>query len=208
MNSYDKKPYEKDHSYDKSKDNSVTVKKIKCNNINVNLNGFSGNTIDTAPPGLAALATEAQAEDEGANGASGNNGREGGDGRSSGHDSNSRFICINNNDNSGGATDDGEEQSCDDCVAAISPQLRTAINDILDGADPVTIPGTQPPITIDANNVDELCEELSADPISLNQAQIDGAIMAFAGGDPALTAQAEVFVNCLIDAGAIIKLLT
>ena len=41
MNSYDdKKPYGQDNSYDKSKDsNSVTVKKIKCNNINVNLNG-------------------------------------------------------------------------------------------------------------------------------------------------------------------------
>ena len=73
---------------------------------------------------LGALATEAQAEDEGANGAnSGNDGRGGDDGRSSGHDSNSRFICINNNDNSGGAG--GEEpKKCDDCVAAISPQLR------------------------------------------------------------------------------------
>ena len=48
MNSYDKKPYGKDNSYDKSKDSSsVTVKKIKCNNINVNLNGFSGNEIGT-----------------------------------------------------------------------------------------------------------------------------------------------------------------
>ena len=54
----------------------------------------------TSDPG--ALATEAQAEDEGANGASGNNGRGGDDGRSSGHDSDSRFVCINNNDNSGG----------------------------------------------------------------------------------------------------------
>ncbi len=39
MNSYDKKPYGQDNSYDKSKDSSVTVKKDKCNNINVNLNG-------------------------------------------------------------------------------------------------------------------------------------------------------------------------
>ena len=47
MDSYDKQSYGKDgNSYDKSKDsNSVTVKKIKCNNINVNLNGFSGNEI-------------------------------------------------------------------------------------------------------------------------------------------------------------------
>ena len=104
MNSYDKKPYGKDNSYDKSKDSSsVTVKKIKCNNININLNGFSGNEIGTSPTsGIGALATEAQAEDEGANGAnSGNDGRGGDDDKSSGHDSNSRFICINNNDNSG-----------------------------------------------------------------------------------------------------------
>ena len=48
---------------------------------------------------LSALATEAQGADEGANGAnSGNDGR-GGDGRPSGDDSNSRFICLNNNDN-------------------------------------------------------------------------------------------------------------
>ena len=84
MNSYDnKKPYGKDNKiYDKSKDNNVIVKKIKCNNINVNLNGFSGNKIGRIRrSGLGALATEAQAEDEGANGANfGNNGR-GSDGR-------------------------------------------------------------------------------------------------------------------------------
>ena len=124
MNSYDKKPYGKDNSYDKSKDSSsVTVKKIKCNNINVNLNGFSGNKIGTAPtsdPG--ALATQAQAEDEGANGASGNDGRGGDDGRSSGHDSDSRFICINNNDNSGGGgtPDTPDEDACLLCFEEIS----------------------------------------------------------------------------------------
>ena len=58
---------------------------------------------------------EAQAEDEGANGVnSGNDGR--GDGRPSGHDSNSRFVCINNNDNTvtTGANEDngGETDPC------------------------------------------------------------------------------------------------
>ena len=98
------KPYGKDsNTYDKSKDSSsVTIKKIKCNNININLNGFSGNEIGTAPTSdFGAVATQAQAEDEGANGANfGNDGR-GNDGRTSAHDSNSRFVCINNNDNSG-----------------------------------------------------------------------------------------------------------
>ena len=100
MNSYDdKQPYGKDsNSYDKSKDSSsVTVKKIKCNNINVNLNGFSGNEIGTLPTGLSGLATdEAQAEDEGEVGAN-SVGSDGG--RLSGSDSNSRFVCINNNNN-------------------------------------------------------------------------------------------------------------
>ena len=32
---------EKNNSYDKSKDSSM-IKKIKCNNINVNVNGFNG----------------------------------------------------------------------------------------------------------------------------------------------------------------------
>jgi hypothetical protein len=79
MNSYDKKPYGKeDNNYYKSKDSS----NVKCNNINVNLNGFSGNEIG-ASEALGALATQAQAEDEGEVGASilGNDG-----GRPSGSD--------------------------------------------------------------------------------------------------------------------------
>ena len=97
MNSYDKKPYGKDsNSYDKSKDSSVTVKKIKCNNLNANLNGFNGNEIGTLPTALRGLASdEAQVSaDESERGASGSDG-----GRPSGSDSDSRFVCINNNNN-------------------------------------------------------------------------------------------------------------
>ena len=69
MDNYDdKQSYGKDsNSYDKSKD-SVTVKKIKCNNINANLNGFNGNEI-VLTTALSGLTNEGQAEDEGANGA-------------------------------------------------------------------------------------------------------------------------------------------
>ena len=48
---------------------------------------------------LGALATQAQAEDEGANGANSRNDGRGNDGRTSGSDSDSRFVCINNNNN-------------------------------------------------------------------------------------------------------------
>jgi hypothetical protein len=204
MDSYDKKPYGKDNSYDKSKD-SVIVKKIKCNNININLNGFSGNKIGTDPkedPKSELGILTAEAEDEGSNGANfGNNGRGGHDDRSSGHDSNSRFVCINHNDNKGGA---GEEpKKCDDCVKAISPALRDNINDILGDPDPVTIPGTE--IKIFANSVDKLCEELKK-PISLTEENIRDAIRAFAGMDEDLAEEAKKFVDCLIEAGAIIKI--
>jgi hypothetical protein len=95
-NSYDnKQSYGKDsNSYDKSKDSSTIVKKEKCNNINVNVNGFNGIEVGTLPTALNGLATnEAQAADEGEVGAS-SSGSDGG--RPSGSDIDSR-ICINNN---------------------------------------------------------------------------------------------------------------
>ena len=95
MDSYDdKQSYGKDNSY-KSKDSSnVIVKKIKCNNINANVNGFNGVEVGTLPTALTGLATdEAQASDESEIGASGSDG-----GRPSGSDTDSRFVCINNND--------------------------------------------------------------------------------------------------------------
>ena len=62
MNSHDdKKSYGKDNNnYYKSKDSSSNV---KCNNINVNVNGFNGATLPTALRGL--VSDEAQATDEG-----------------------------------------------------------------------------------------------------------------------------------------------
>ena len=80
MNSYDKKPYgkdNKDNSYDKSKDSSsVNVKKIVCNNFNIN-----GLDFGALPPALNGLTSESQAADEGANGASSFGSGSGGDGR-------------------------------------------------------------------------------------------------------------------------------
>ena len=74
------------------------IKKVKCNNINVNVNGFNGATL---PTGLSGLATddEAQAADEGEVGTNSFGSDSGSDvGRPSGSDSDSRFVCINNND--------------------------------------------------------------------------------------------------------------
>jgi len=91
----DKQSYGKDYnSYDKSKySSSVNVKKIECNNFNVN-----GLGINALPLDLRGLASEALAEDEGANGASSLGSGSGSDGRSSGHDGdNIKVVCISNN---------------------------------------------------------------------------------------------------------------
>ena len=86
MDSYDKKSSGKD----------VSVKSIKCNNVNVNVNGLELNVL---PPSLANLLQG----DEGDNGASsygsngyGNGGSYGGQ---SGYDNSFKFVCINNNNN-------------------------------------------------------------------------------------------------------------
>ena len=82
----------------KSKDsNSVIVKKIKCNNVNVNVNGLELNGL---PPFLTGLASEAQTADEGQTGASsyGSGKTSYGNGQS-GSNNDFKFICINNNNN-------------------------------------------------------------------------------------------------------------
>ena len=160
-NSYDnKQSYGKDsNSYDKSKDSSSTiVKKIKCNNINVNVNGFNGIELGDALPTstLNALATdEAQAADEGKIGTS----SFGSDGRSSGHDSNSRFVCIDNNNfnvNEGGTTPP-EPLNCEECFKEnLSPMQVIAFEAFLDTTLPIIIGGEQREI----NNIADLCEVL------------------------------------------------
>ena len=120
----DKQSYGKDsNSYDKSKDSSTIVKKIKCNNINANVNGLE---IDALPTALDGLATEAQA-DEGEIGASsfGSGGGSNGGGPS-GSDSDSRFVCINNNDNT---AENGDET--DPCGDAIEACFRQVLLDFL-----------------------------------------------------------------------------
>jgi len=98
MDSYDKKAYGKDKSYKSKDSSSVSIKKVKCNNINVNVNGLELNIL---PPFLSnLLASEAQASDEGERGASSYGSGSGGyDGEKSRSDGDFKFVCINNNNN-------------------------------------------------------------------------------------------------------------
>ena len=124
--------YGKDsNSYDKSKDSSiVSVKKIKCNNINVNINGFNGLEIGSVPQALNSLAAEAQESDEGEVGANSLESGSGSDGsRSSGHDGDSRLVCINNNEFNVGGENGGTpvEDACDECFANLEADLSAGV---------------------------------------------------------------------------------
>ena len=92
--------YEKDNSYQSKDSSNVIIKKIKCNNINVNLNGFNGIEVNALPPALNGLATddEAQAADEGEIGASFSGSGERNTNGYQHNDKDFRFVCINNND--------------------------------------------------------------------------------------------------------------
>ena len=86
----------------------VSVKYIKCNNINVNLNGIE---IDiNSLPGLLGSEVAAEAAETGAI----SFGDSGGNNGSSGHDNKGLvFVCINNNNNAGQVGD--ETSACEDC---------------------------------------------------------------------------------------------
>ncbi len=111
MNSYDKKTYGnsyeqeyslygKDRDYDNSKDSSssVSIKKIKCNNINANLNSvdasFGVPPVDGDTDGAGGPDGAVSAESIAANGMGGNGDRSFVD-----RENNFAFVCINNNNN-------------------------------------------------------------------------------------------------------------
>jgi hypothetical protein len=152
--------YGKDDKRDKSKDSSVDIKKIKCNNININLNG------------------------QGVNGGTGNgdngnktNGNDSNGNKTNGKDDNRfkkidrdgfTFVCINNNNNEvgvgGGAGNvtDGVEEGCEECFDKLTGNVAEALANGL--ANGFTIDGlTVPPGT----SIEELCVLLEGANISL-----------------------------------------
>ena len=87
-------PSYQDNNYYKSKDSSVNVNKIKCNNINVNVNGLEFNVF---PPFLGGSGLAAEAADEANTDASSFTGNGANGDISKINDF--RFICKNNNNN-------------------------------------------------------------------------------------------------------------
>ena len=122
--------YGKD-SYKSKESSSVFVKKINCNNINVNVNGLDVNVLS---PVINGLASEAQTADEGQTGASYYGSGKTSYGGQSGSDNDFKFICINNNNNNntvvvGNGTTTPEPLTCEECLTTILTEDE--LNDLI-----------------------------------------------------------------------------
>ena len=196
--------FQMDNNYDKkSSGKDVSVKSIKCNNINVNVNGLELTALPSSLSGL--LASEAEAADEGQYGAS----SYGSSGGQSGYDNNSfKFVCINNNNNTVVV---GEEppvppvvNECEECFGA-NITLQAVIEDFLVdrtdhliasfGEEILDIPG-------DVDTIEQLCPLLEGHTDIL----VEFAITFMVAGIFAETPESvETLIECLLEAGVLVE---
>ena len=211
-NSYDdKQSYGKDsNSYDKSKDSTI-VKKVKCNNINVNVNGFNGVKVGTLPTALNGLATddEAQASDEGEIGASSFGSGGGSDGRPSSGQGSDKW-CINNNkfvvvEAETPEPEPEEPLTCEECFgvdsalqAVIAEYLVDVTIDVTFGfnSDELTIPG-------EVETIEGLCPLLKGHTDSLIKLIIEHMVETETTTD--FEDSIAALIKCLLEAGVIVE---
>src|SRR5918995_398024 len=173
MDSYKKKSNAKD----------VSVKNVKCNNINVNVNGLELNT--TKVPFLSKLLGSEAHGDEGdrGSGSYGSGGSYGSDGsygdKRSGSDGDFKFVCINNNNNTVSVvtptptpTPTPVEDECEECFDNLTVDLRVILNAaLLEGFE-------IGPLEVAAgSSIGDLCDELrEVGPIVITAGDLIGII--------------------------------
>ena len=163
------------------------------------------------PTALSSLATdEAQAADEGEVGAStlGNGGGSDG-GRPSGSDSDTRFVCIDNNDNV--VVEEPISELCEECFSA-NPTLRTEISDALvefEGIISFTDVDFSLTIASGTNTIEQLCAIIESSapfygaPIPADA--LDQVLSSLLVGDPDADVPAlDALIECLVEAGVIV----
>jgi hypothetical protein len=177
--------YGMDKDY-KKVDKKISVSSLKCNNINVNVNGL---TLDVFPPSLGILGggdVAAEAADPTTDVAS----FAGSGGSDKSEFNNFKFICINNNNNTVIAAEEPlppvpPEEECEDCFDEI-PNLTFPIT--------VDLPNLQ--IVID--DFEELCDLIFSPPFSESAEQLLRLVEAIAPtGTPQETID-DVVCNCLV----------
>jgi hypothetical protein len=206
--------YEMDNNYNdnygkdsyKSKDSNKIVKKINCNNVNVNANGLE---LDGLPPFLTGLTSEAQTADEGQTGASSYGSGEGSYDSSeqqSGSDKDFKFVCINNNNNTVVEVDDGvtpptPEEECILCFTnvlfltgpvEITDDFIMQFESIFD-TDIDLVAGEELTFSELCGLFEEFSERMTDDRI----------VDLLEALNIVIPLDIEPFINCLIDAGII-----
>jgi hypothetical protein len=184
---------------------SVNVSSLKCNNINVNVNGLELDVFPSFLGGGEGLAAETQDANTDASSFAGN-------GPNGGSEINDfRFICINNNNN----TVIEEEEpippipptpTCDDCFAALPPAVQAAVTNVLETIPPEGLPqDTTPPVTIPTTvgSIPELCDFLEMNILNVTPTQQQSLIQTFAQVEGSNIQIATALIECLIEAGIV-----
>jgi len=154
-------PYYGQDNYDNKSDaKNVSVKSIKCNNVNVNVNGLE---LDGLPPSLGGLLNGGEG-DEGQYGAN-SYGSNGYGGQQSDYDNNNnsfKFVCINNNNNTVVVVEEPPvEDEYEECFNT-NTTLAGIIADILEVPGPISLFPVFPDISIgaDVETIAQLCDFL------------------------------------------------
>ena len=174
----------------KSYGKDVNVKSIKCNNVNVNINGLELNVL---PPALSTLLTGGEADDNAYSYGSGerNYGSE-----SSGSETDFRFICINNNNNTVVGVDNGttpiqpEPITCEECFTEnlTVGQLNSLLSFLA---------------ILNFENLEGLCEFLS-DSTTSNANKLVVLVSLLSGIEGITEENFDSVVDCLEELGLII----
>jgi hypothetical protein len=196
------------------------IKKIKCNNINDNLNNVDISS--ELPNGNDAIA-EAQAEDQGIATTAATNGWE----NSERNDNDFRFVCINNNDNENNVIVVNEttplppepDLACEECFGANSALQTEILDSLIEFDGLVYVYSPTPPntglimIAPGTNTIEQLCDliESSAEFYGLPVTdvlleELIFAIIGLNGGDPTtLESEIDALIECLLEAGILVE---
>ena len=144
-----KQSYGKDSYKSKDSNSSAIVKKVKCNNINVNINGLE---LDGLPPFLSTLlASDGQADYYGDARYYGNSEKSYGDGQK-GSENDFKFVCINNNNNTVIVGEETPALQVEECAEADEIEACFANAEFMgEGGFPEFVAALESGITVEIN---------------------------------------------------------
>jgi hypothetical protein len=201
--------YGKDNSY-KSKDNKI-VKKVKCNNINVNLNGLE---LSGLPPSLGGLLNGGEGD------VNSYGSYDGSEVQQSGYDNNNnnfKFVCINNNNNTViGGEEPEPSELCEECFGANITLQGAIVNFLVNNANNnntiifTDVEGRVLEIGPDVVTIEQLCALIEGVSIPLTDVFLDFTIRALVGLFGTTDPQEGIaaLIECLLEAGVIVEATT